>query len=164
MVSARAACSASPYHPSSDPPGDDHARRTSTWQPRRGTHGPWSPRWPRISESGNQVRSLVREAIEEASQPPAGTRVVVCHGLVLCCRSINPRSDQAMLVDREGREVKPFPKYQLSSSECESHPAKAEPGRLVASPCCGPGNGAVNAYDRERVGRGVAAPKAKSFR
>ena len=55
-------------------------------------------------------------------------------------------------------------KLGVSSSRCESCPAKGEPARAGSQPCAGRGDTAGDAEADERAGRGTAAPKPRSFR
>jgi len=55
-------------------------------------------------------------------------------------------------------------KLRLSSSGCETRPARGEPARAGSEPCAGPGNEDGEALARERVSRGVAASKTMTFR
>jgi hypothetical protein len=54
-------------------------------------------------------------------------------------------------------------KRRLSSSGCESRPAKGEPARAGRSPCDGVSNAIGDAEAGERAGRGNAAPNPLGF-
>ncbi len=55
-------------------------------------------------------------------------------------------------------------KFRMSSSGCETRPARGEPVRAGSEPGDGLGNEAGEAEARERVSRGVAASKTMTFR
>jgi len=70
--------------------------------------------------------------------------------------------DQAMLVEGEWREDT-FRKLRLSSSGCESRPAKGEPARAGSPPCAGARNGLGDASACARVGHGACGPETSTL-